>query len=89
MKHNRETRNKEILTLEDTTGTSTGEKERAVELGGWAGTDDANSTAPSDLMGDPAMPEEEKPYAMISHDIEESIQQDEERQEEDFQAFTD
>ena len=36
--------------LSRTQGSSTGEEENAIEAGGWAGTDDATSTAPSDLM---------------------------------------
>ena len=36
-------------TLEDTLGSGTGEDDNALETGGWAGTDDATSTAPSDL----------------------------------------
>ncbi len=63
-------------------GSSTGEVERAIEAGGWAGTDDATSTASSDQMGDPPVPEEEKPIHTITRDLEESIQLDEERQEE-------
>lgn len=34
--------------LESTLGTSTGENENAIVAGGWEGTDDATSTAPSD-----------------------------------------
>jgi hypothetical protein len=68
--------------LDDTMGSSTGEAERAVEAGGWAGTDDATSTAPSDEIGNPPIPEEEKPFHTITRDFEESIQNDEERQEE-------
>lgn len=65
----------------DTMGSSTGEEERAIEAGGWAGTDDATSTAPSDEMGNPSLPEEEKPFHTITRDFDESIQLDEERQE--------
>ena len=71
------------VALEDTMGSSTGETERATEAGGWAGTDDATSTAPSDQIGNPAIPEEEKPFHTITRDFEESIQLDEERQEQD------
>lgn len=35
--------------LSDVIGGSTGERDRDVVPGGWAGTDDATSTAPSDL----------------------------------------
>ncbi|MBY0370618.1 hypothetical protein K2X33_08030 [bacterium] len=34
-------------------GSQTGETENAVVPGGWAGTDDAFSTAPSDQIGNP------------------------------------
>jgi hypothetical protein len=68
--------------LGETMGSSTGEAERAIEAGGWAGTDDATSTAPSDEMGNPPLAEEEKPFHTITRDFEESIQLDEERQEE-------
>ena len=66
----------------DTMGSSTGEEARAIEAGGWAGTDDATSTAPSDEMGNPSLSEEEKPFHTITRDFDESIQLDEERQEE-------
>ena len=69
----------------NTMGSSTGEEERAIEAGGWAGTDDATSTAPSDEMGNPSLPEEEKPFHQITRDFDESIQHDEERQEEAVQ----
>ena len=65
----------------DTMGSSTGEAERAVEAGGWAGTDDATSTAPSDQIGNPHLPEAEKPFHTVTRDFDESIQLDEERQE--------
>jgi hypothetical protein len=70
----------------DTMGSSTGEEERAVEAGGWAGTDDATSTAPSDTMGNPGTPEEEKPFHVITRDFEETIQLDEQRQEDDAES---
>ncbi len=35
--------------LADTLGSATGEDEHAIMAGGWAGTDDATSTAPSDM----------------------------------------
>jgi hypothetical protein len=69
--------------LDETMGSTTGEADRAVEAGGWTGTDDATSTAPSDQIGNPPMAEEEKPLHTITHDFDESIQRDEERQEED------
>jgi hypothetical protein len=68
--------------LGDTMGSSTGEEERAVEAGGWSGTDDATSTAPSDQMGNPSIPESEKSFHVITRDFEQSIQLDEERQQE-------
>ncbi len=74
------------LGLGDTMGSSTGQAERAIEPGGWSGTDDATSTAPSDQIGNPPMPEEEKPFHTIVHDFEETIQQDEERQAEEASA---
>jgi len=40
--------NENDIHLGQTEGTSTGEDENAVEAGGWAGTDDATSTAASD-----------------------------------------
>ena len=52
-------------------GTATGEQDRDVTAGGWAGTDDATSTAPSDLSGEdqkkaePVNPEQENPDASI------------------------
>ena len=64
----------------DTMGSSTGEIERAIAAGGWAGTDDATSTAPSDQMGNPATPEDEKPYNVIQHDFEECIERDDQSQ---------
>jgi hypothetical protein len=64
-----------------TMGSSTGEKERAIEAGGWAGTDDATSTAPSDQMGNPSLPEEEKPFHTITRDFDQAIQIDEQAQE--------
>lgn len=64
-------------------GSATGEVDRAIAAGGWAGTDDATSTAPSDQLGNPPLSEEEKPFHTITRDFEESIQLDEERQEED------
>lgn len=66
----------------NTMGSSTGESERAIQAGGWAGTDDATSTAPSDQMGNPPLPEEEKPLHTIARDFDDTIQRDEERQEE-------
>ena len=69
-------------TLEDTMGSSSGQADRAVEAGGWAGTDDATSTAPSDQLGNPPLSEEEKPFHTIMRDFDESLQLDEERQEE-------
>ena len=68
--------------LEDTMGTATGELEHAVLPGGWSGTDDAVSTAPSDQIGNPPMAEAEKPIHTIAHDLEETIQLDEELQQE-------
>lgn len=69
--------------LGETMGSATGEEERAIEAGGWAGTDDATSTSPSDELGNPPLPEDEKPFHTIVRDFEDSIQLDEERQEED------
>ena len=36
--------------LDKTMGSSTGETEHATQAGGWAGTDDSTSTAPSDVQ---------------------------------------
>jgi hypothetical protein len=68
--------------LGNTMGSATGEIERAIEPGGWAGTDDATSTALSDQIGNPPLPEEEKPLHTINRDFDESIELDEQRQEE-------
>jgi hypothetical protein len=78
----REQEQKHILGLGDTMGSSTGERERAVEAGGWAGTDDATSTAPSDEIGNPPLAEQEKPFHTITRDFDQSIELDEQRQEE-------
>src|SRR5580765_317550 len=67
--------------LGDTMGSSTGEEGRAVEAGGWAGTDDATSTAPCDQIGNPPMAEEEKPLHTIALDFDESLQLDEDQQQ--------
>ncbi len=67
--------------LGETMGSSTGEAERAVQAGGWAGTDDATSTAPSDQLGNPPLPEEEKSFQAIERDFDESVQKDGEQQE--------
>ena len=48
--------------LSRTEGSSTGEEENAIEAGGWEGTDDATSTAPSDLMS------WKKPESEITHE---------------------
>jgi len=50
--------------------------------GGWAGTDDATSTAPSDQLGNPPMAEEDKPFLAIERDFQESLQLDDEQQSE-------
>jgi len=39
------------ITLGNLVGSATGEADRQVVPGGWSGTEDATSTAPSDLMG--------------------------------------
>lgn len=39
------------ITLGSIVGSATGEGDRDVAPGGWSGTEDATSTAPSDLMG--------------------------------------
>ncbi len=65
-------------TLEETMGSETGEAERSTVAGGWAGTDDATSTAPSDLLANPPLPEDEKRVDEIQKDIEEAIERDEE-----------
>lgn len=46
-------------------GSATGEGDRDVTAGGWAGTDDATSTAPSDLADEMIFPEAEDPDATI------------------------
>jgi hypothetical protein len=68
--------------LMDTLGSATGELERAIEAGGWMGTDDAASTAPSDQIGIPPLSEELKPLHTIARDFDETIQIDEEKQQE-------
>jgi hypothetical protein len=71
--------------LGETMGSSTGEDERAVQAGGWAGTDDATSTAPSDELGNPPRAEEEKAFSTITRDFDDSIQRDGEQQEQSAQ----
>ena len=44
--------------LAKTLGSATGETEHATVAGGWAGTDDDTSTAPSDRLGIPPNTEE-------------------------------
>ena len=46
----------------NTMGSATGEDENAMQAGGWAGTDDANSTAPSDVAFD-------KPQKPMNHSL--------------------
>ncbi|MBI3295924.1 MAG: hypothetical protein HYZ71_14455 [Deltaproteobacteria bacterium] len=60
-------------------GSSTGGAEYTTVTGGWAGTDDATSTAPSDQIGIPSA-EDEKPVAMIARDIDETIWMDDAEQ---------
>ena len=67
--------------LKDTMGSATGQVEHAPLAGGWSGTDDATSTAPSDQIGNPPIAEEEKPLHTIARDFDESIQSDEESQQ--------
>lgn len=61
-------------------GSSTGDSEHTMMTGGWAGTDDATSTAPSDQLGNPPIPEEDKSNAEITRDFEASVERDEEAQ---------
>lgn len=61
-------------------GASTGDSEHKIVSGGWAGTDDATSTAPSDLIGNPAIPEEDKSFQAITRDMDERIWRDDEEQ---------
>ena len=86
MKHEMKKRSlserRDLPGLGDTMGSATGEAERAIEAGGWAGTDDATSSAPSDQIGNPSIPEDEKPFHTITRDFDHSIQLDEERQQE-------
>ncbi len=64
----------------DIMGSATGKMENSLVSGGWAGTDDATSTAPSDMIGLPPIPEEDKPISVIERDFNESIERDEEEQ---------
>ncbi len=68
--------------LNGTMGSATGQRERIPQAGGWSGTDDATSTAPSDQIGNPPAAEEEKPFHTITRDFDESIQSDEQAQQE-------
>jgi hypothetical protein len=61
-------------------GSKTGDSEHSLVTGGWAGTDDATSTAPSDQMGNPPIPEEDKSVGAIQHDFEKAVEEDEEAQ---------
>jgi hypothetical protein len=61
-------------------GSGTGDSEHSNVSGGWAGTDDATSTAPSDQLGNPATPEEDKTVDEIRRDFDKSIQRDEDAQ---------
>ena len=51
--------------LGEIVGSTTGEAEQSTVAGGWAGTDDATSTAPSDLIGIP-QPEPEGDEAELA-----------------------
>ncbi len=57
-------------------GSATGAREYTNVCGGWAGTDDATSTAPSDLIGNPPIPEEDKAVAEIERDLNECLDKD-------------
>ncbi len=70
-------------------GSSTGETEQMLVSGGWAGTDDATSTSLSDQLGNPPMPEEEKPLATIRQDFETTLLQAEEEQQEAMEEIAD
>ena len=58
-------------------GSGTGASEHSTVSGGWAGTDDATSTAPSDQIGNPPIPEEDKSIWDIERDFDESVKRDE------------
>jgi len=70
----------EHLDLGDTMGSATGAEEHATLAGGWSGTDDAASTAPSDQLGNPPLAEGERPPHEIARDLDHSVQGDEEQQ---------
>jgi len=53
--------------VRSTLGSSTGDEENALQAGGWEGTDDATSTAPSDFA---------RPPAPVVHGIGESENED-------------
>lgn len=63
-------------------GSATGDSEHSVVSGGWAGTDDATSTAPSDLIGNPPTPEEDKSAYAIERDFAATLDKDDEEQTE-------
>jgi hypothetical protein len=65
-------------------GSATGETEHSNVAGGWAGTDDATSTALSDQIGNPPVAEEDKPFEIIARDFDFSVRRLEE--EEDREA---
>jgi hypothetical protein len=64
-------------------GSATGETEQTNVAGGWAGTDDATSTAPSDQIGNPPIPEEDKPFDVIARDFDDSVRMLEEEENRD------
>lgn len=70
-------------------GSSTGEEENMLVSGGWAGTDDATSTSISDQLGNPPIPEEEKPLSAIAHDFDTTIENAEEKQLEAMEDIAD
>jgi hypothetical protein len=56
----------EDITLGSILGSATGEGDRDVVPGGWSGTEDATSTAPSDLMGIALSPDGQNPVPDIN-----------------------
>jgi hypothetical protein len=54
------------ISLGSILGSATGEGDRDVVPGGWSGTEDATSTAPSDLMGISLSPDGQDPVPDIN-----------------------
>jgi hypothetical protein len=69
-------------------GSATGESEYSNVSGGWAGTDDDASSAPSDQIGNPPIREEDKPITIINRDMNSALQRDDD-EDLPFRAETD